>query len=264
MFAQEQQVVRNQKYVVSSYSLNIREKASITSPIVGYLQKGNEVNGLKEVINKNGYAWIKIDRGYISKCSLTKNELTMNCYYPDKRGVDNTGKYFIGLSAGKTQISSKYNEVSGSFSPISCEDEDGLTLSFETGYNIDSKLFVMASYNRTKLDDVTLYNYLVSINKRFISAETYNIYIGAVGGISYIKVLDIPVANYTKNDDKKRACAYGIQVGVEKDINDNIVFFTQYQYLKAEHTTILRTATTETNVIQDNFNNVNFGVRFKY
>jgi len=280
MFAQEQQVVINQKYVVSSYSLNIREKASPSSSIVGYLQTGNEVIGLKKIVAKNGYIWIKIDRGYIAKTYLTKiyKKPVPKKIKPKKKKLkkkrlkkkklkkvkskkinNKSGKYFIGVSAGKTQISSTYTEKVGSFSPAPTTDKDGTTLSLSVGYNFNAKSFAIASYNQTKLDDVVFHNYLLSYNRRFINILSADVYAGVVGGVSVGKFLEIDA-----KDPKTVTAAYGLQVGVEKNINDKVLLFTQYQYLKAKHITLYKSGGAKAEEVKDNFSNINLGIRFSF
>ncbi len=180
-----------------------------------------------------------------------------------KKSIVKKYKYFVGALLGYTKLDATYNKINGAFYPISKSDESGLNFGWEAGYNIDKNSFTSVSYNQINLDDAKLYNYLISYN-RILKDVPYNTYVGILGGISYIEVSSSPVNNLNNEDVKGRTTAIGVQIGATYKITTNINFFTQYQYLKAKHITHLVSHNTTAKVVRDDFNNINFGVRWGF
>jgi len=92
----------------------------------------------------------------------------------------------------------------------------------------------------------------------------YDVYVGVVGGISFIEITKSPIANLDISDAKGRKFALGFQTGFEYPLENNLKFFTQYQYLKAEHKTNIHSKTANAQTMRDNYSNISFGLRWNF
>lgn len=172
-------------------------------------------------------------------------------------------KYFLGVSTGLTYTSSDYVTKIGSFTNVTNPDKSGFNLALELGYNYNKSTFSTLSYSYIEVSDAKVHNYLLSYNYRFKDIP-YNIYVGAVAGMSYLKLTKSPVANLTITDELGGEFAIGFQTGFEYPIKKDLNFFAQYQYLKAEHKTDIISGSAKAETIRDNFSNLSFGVRWKF
>jgi len=196
----------------------------------------------------------------IIKTTLISLVLTISLNAKDIKTND---KYFLGTSIGITNISSDYITTTGSFTNVTSPDTSGLNLTLELGYKYNKSTFSTVSYNYIQLSDAKLYNYLISYNKR-LQDLPYNMYVGIVTGVSYIKLTKSPVANLAINDALGRKFTLGFQAGLEYPLDNDLIFFTQYQYLKVKHNTFITSGSAKANTIRDNFSNLSFGIRWNF
>ncbi|MCK5109985.1 MAG: hypothetical protein KAQ94_00570 [Arcobacteraceae bacterium] len=175
---------------------------------------------------------------------------------------DTSEKYFIGVSAGYSQMKVIQNDKVGSLSLGTQPDEKGLNLNLELGYKYNSNYFSTVSYSLIKYNDIKLHNYLASYNKVFNDIR-YKPYLGIVGGISYIELTKSHI-NSQLTDKTGQRFAIGFQTGFEKELYKSFNFFTQYQYIKAKHLTSLESSNAKSELIRDNYSNLSFGIRWGF
>lgn len=168
-------------------------------------------------------------------------------------------KYFIGLSTGSSKMDVTQNDKIGSISIGTPLDNKGSNFNIELGYRYNLKYFSTISYSLIKYNDIKLHNYLVSYNKVF--DNQYNPYLGLVGGVSYIELTKSHI-NSSLPDEKGRKFAIGVQGGLEINIDKNLDFFFQYQYLKAKHITIVESSPARSEFARDNHSNLSIGIRW--
>ena len=172
-----------------------------------------------------------------------------------------SNKYFVDAAVGITNISLDYNAISGSFSPIESSDKSGYNLAINLGYNYSKNTFSTIGYSYIKLSNIKLSNFLVSYNKRFLNMP-YGLYGGLVGGVSYGTILKIPVANLPALDKTTTSYVYGAQLGSEYKLKNNLTFFTQFQYLRADNKINLISGGAKAEIHRDNIYSLMFGFRF--
>ncbi len=177
--------------------------------------------------------------------------------------IQKDNKYFLGVSSGISHLFTEYSNISGSFSNTKEADTSGLNLAIELGYKYDKNTFSTVSYNYIQFSDAKLYNYLVSYNKVLENAP-YDMYVGVVTGMSYLELTKSPVSNLPISDGRGGKFAIGFQTGFEHKLSKDLTFVTQYQYLKAKHTTSIASGTASAEIVRDNFSNLNFGVRWSF
>jgi len=217
---------------------------------------------------KTGYAYSKIILPFKNKEDITKvnfpNKFLLNNNKTEEKKIEKKeNKYFLGLSLGLSHISTEYNKVNGVFSSVKSSDTNGFNFGWEAGYYINKNSFSTVSYNQMNLNDVAFYNYLVSYN-RILKNIPYNTYIGILAGISYSKVTQSPVANLVAKDTRTKANAIGLQIGASYNIKKDLNIFTQYQYIKAKHTTNIISQTAKANIQRSDLSNLMFGIRWDF
>ena len=196
----------------------------------------------------------------IIKIALIGSTLVLSLGATD---ISKENKYFLGISTGISHISSEYSNLEGSFSNVTKPDRSGLNLALELGYKYDKSTFSTVSYNYIQFSDAKLHNYLVSYNKK-LQDMPYNMYVGVVAGISYLDLTKSPVANLPITDGSGGKFAIGFQTGFEYKLSKDLRLFTQYQYLKAKHTTNITSGTARAETTRDNLSNLNFGIRWSF
>ena len=170
-------------------------------------------------------------------------------------------KYFLGLSTGISTMTVDKKDQVGSVSLITQPDDNGASFNLELGFSYNLTTFMTIGVNHQKYNDIKLYNYLISFNKKIKPIPS--LYAGVLLGMSYIELtkehIDLPIL-----DKRGKKFAIGAQIGYEKTINNNLIFFTQYQYLKAKHKTLLETTTASSELVRDNYSIISVGIRWKF
>ena len=167
--------------------------------------------------------------------------------------------YFIGVSAGLSQLTTSQDDISGSIELGTKPDTKGENLTLEVGKRLSSYSFTTASYSYVKYSDIELHNYLVSYNYQ----SKNGIYMGMLAGASDFKASkSLMNGNIAENGRAK--LALGFQIGYKIEINRSFAFFTQYQILAVNHKVKLQSGTAESELNRDNFSNLNAGFRYSF
>lgn len=174
----------------------------------------------------------------------------------------NDDKYFVGVSIGASKLSVSQNDKVGSISLGTQPDTEGVNANIEIGYKHNMEFFSTLSYSQVKYSEVKLHNYLISYNKTF-NKSSYKPYIGVVAGISYIELRKSLINGNTIDKEGKKS-VIGVQTGFEKELNDHLVFFSQYQFLKAKHSTSVESNSAKSELIRDNYSNISLGLRLSF
>ena len=292
LFANEQKCSSESKeYKVLVNKLYIRKYPSVNETVTGAYLKDEVLKSVAicEGRHKDGL-WIKTKKGFSAKKYLqevknyvkkekvkketkkktNKVNVVSNNVVNAKKTAKTTcllnkyklpKNYFIGASIGLSKMSVEKN--GNTFVILSSQpDKSGINYNLELGYQYSKDIFSTVSYSLIRYNDIKLHNYLASYNKVLHDIE-YKPYVGLVGGISYIQLTRSHI-NSTLPDTKGRRLAVGFQVGIEKEIEKDLVFFTQYQFLKAKHKTALKSGSNSDEFVRDNYSNLNFGIRKKF
>jgi len=169
-------------------------------------------------------------------------------------------KYFIGVSTGMAYMNVTKTDQTGSLVLTNQPSTKGIGINIETGYEFNKSIFMTGEIEYQKYDDVKLYNYLISLNKRLTSIP---IYLGIVTGMSTIELTKSHI-NLPITDKIGKSFAIGCQIGYEKPINNKFSIFTQYRFLKASHKTILKTQSAQSELVRDDYSTLNIGFRWRY
>ena len=168
-------------------------------------------------------------------------------------------RYFVGASLGVAKLGTSYTPMRGSFD-LNPTDTTAASLGAEAGYTLDNEDFMSVEYSRVKLNDATLDNFLLSYNYT-LAKPKYDLYVGVVAGISYIDVTKAPAADLDAKDVTGRSFAYGVQAGMEYPLEEDLTLYTQYRYLRLDHTTHLLSALGKADLTRESLQTLSFGVR---
>ena len=169
-------------------------------------------------------------------------------------------KHFIGMNLGMTTLKATQNNLTADKMILKNKpDTSGTSITLEAGEILSKNRFRTISYSYIKHDEVVFQNYLLSYNYRY----NKNIYAGVVGGVSFIDITKSLVSGKRLYSSGKKM-AYGVQIGYERKIKNNITLVAQYQFLKTGHNTALSSVTNNAELIRDNHSNITFGIRMPF
>ena len=138
-------------------------------------------------------------------------------------------------------------------------EDKGLTLNIGLGYHYSFDYFSTIDLDYKDYNDVRLYNYIVTLNKKLSDS----VYLGIIGGISNIelrkKQISLPLS-----DKYGKEYLYGLQLGYEYLIQNNYSIYLQYRYSKAKHITSLESAPVASNLIRDDYSSFLFGFKWMF
>jgi hypothetical protein len=249
-------VNKDKKYFVKTPKtiMKIKKKKEIVKPITPPIEIVIEETVLEEIVNDQEVKPVE----EIQVVVHTKEEPIQTKVVE----TTNDNKYFLAVSTGLSQMSVKQNDKVGSFPILSLQpDTQGMNLNVELGYNYTKDTFVTVGLHHQKYNDINLYNYLVSYNKKL--DYKYNPYIGVIAGISYIELTKSHI-NSTLPDKQGRELVYGLQTGLEHKLKKDLTLFTNFQYLKANHKTELLSRPAESEFERDDYTSISFGVRWEF
>lgn len=276
-------------------SVHVREFPSINAKTTWMIFPDTKVEILKEVITPKCGTWYKIKAGYILKnyvkpvnfhvpietmdynnCNTNNTFLNLvSSSYSNhkseavkavednevKESKDELNNFFIGASIGFSTISVKQEDITGSIVLANKLDEEGLNLNLELGYIFEDKNFSTISLGMSNYDDIDLYTLLASYN--YLFDYSYNPYLGVSAGVQYMKLTKAHTSAGL-NEETGYNMAYGINAGIQKNINKNYLWFLEYKYLKSEHNTEVNISPAKTNIKRDNHHNLNIGIRYLF
>jgi len=173
--------------------------------------------------------------------------------------VDNN--IFIGVGIGYNNLNA---HKSGTANLDKSIDSNGYNYAIEVGYEVLDCLDITLNYQKILNDSVSLNNYYIGTNYRFIDNKNYTPYIGVNIGQSELTWEKKPI-NTSQNDFSSSSYFIGATMGiiypiVEK-ISLNINYQTQYMN---NHTTSIETLAGNSELTHKFSHNLNVGVRYSF
>jgi opacity protein-like surface antigen len=178
---------------------------------------------------------------------------------------------FFSLYGGGTSFDADYQFAL----PIDLDlDDDGNTFGLGVGYEVTDNWIVQLDYTYTDADQVTIGQFLLSLNYKYPLPFFKGMYgvAGVIVGEGKLEWDDSPdVANKVFDDLDADQSALGLQLGLEYDLTSSWSTSLKYQYLDQEFKTHLQTADNaqpevggRANFYHENFHYVLFGISYHY
>jgi len=146
---------------------------------------------------------------------------------------------FVGVNAGYAALDDSFSTKEGEVALLFSPSDDGTAFGVGAGCSLTDHWFVSAEYQRMDADEITLDNWLGSLNYGWSVGAAGQFYVGAVAGWSVLEWGKDPV-DTLENDSESEQSAYGAQVGYTHQLSDAWRLNFRYLYLSMDHRTRLQ------------------------
>lgn len=165
---------------------------------------------------------------------------------------------FVDISTGYSNSPYVKKDITGSIN-INDLDENGYLYDLAVGYRINDKLFSTLNYQYSKFDDIDYDNFYITLNYQFESS--LKPYVGLLVGKSFLHWNKDPLNSSQNIDWTSGSFMYGLQVGLEYKINENLTFIPRVLHSRTDHGTNLISAPAQSYIEHDSKTQVLFGLR---
>jgi len=173
-------------------------------------------------------------------------------YIPER--MKNSDNYFVEGSLGVALTSVK-NDVKTAVMNDSSTSEMGVGINIGAGCNVTDNIFVTMNYERLNIDIYSLDNVYISANylfdeslsgflkekafPKYIIDSNISPYVGVLTGYSSASWEEQPVKGVLESQETSKNLFFGLQAGVEGDLDEDIKFFTSLKYNFVNHKTLV-------------------------
>jgi len=187
--------------------------------------------------------------------NLFKSVILSTLLLPAFIQADNRQNLFASVSAG-------YNSLNGDEVTSINLDSSGYNYTIELGYEISADTEITLNYQKIVNDNLSLDNYYIASNYKFLNVTSLTPYLGVTLGYSELTWDKNPI-NTNKIDSLSSSYIGGINIGTIYKINSSISLTMSYQlqYMN-NHETSIKTSTLTGKLTHDMLNSFNIGVRY--
>jgi len=167
-----------------------------------------------------------------------------------------TKNWFLGLNGSYISLDVSQdpsNLITTNFIP----EYEGISYGVELGFNYSDALFYTLNYDYLDLDQAFMQNITASVNYKI-----NGFYAGLVAGISSLEWDEAPTATY--DDETSEEFIYGVKLGYEYQMSDDLTVYTQYQFLQTEHLTEIISGAITSNILYESINHTTIGIRYQF
>ncbi len=173
--------------------------------------------------------------------------------------VDN--KYFINIAGGGAFLNvDNVLSLNTTFADGALDDS-GTVGEVAFGYRYSKNIFTTLAVQRTMLDIADIDNIYLSVNYQYADVFAKP-YIGALIGYSKLTWSEDPSVIILNKDLTSEGATYGMQAGVEYNLNDDWAISGKYQFMKYDHTTDIRDGAS--NIEHTYGQNILMGVNYEF
>ena len=138
---------------------------------------------------------------------------------------DNNSSFFLSLALGSATIDNSLDKNSIIVEP----ENSGMSYTLEGGYVLNENIFFSFAYLNSSTSDVDINNVYVSASYKINPMKDLGIYAGVLGGYSGL------VLNNYEDSTSSTSMLYGLQLGINYDLFEDMSIFTSYQGLSMNH-----------------------------
>jgi len=168
---------------------------------------------------------------------------------------------FLQFSGGVNMLHIESSIEKGETFNDGALDDSGTLFEVGIGYQFTPELFSTLNYQYTSLDMANIKDVLGTINYQFELSQI-NAFIGAVFGVSSLTWSDNPTRVLIDKDLTSECNTYGVQVGIKKEIQENLSAIAKYRYLSYDHELDIRKG--RASIKHDQGQNIVVGVQYDF
>jgi len=157
---------------------------------------------------------------------------------------------YIGLDVSQEPL----NNIATNFIP----ENEGISYGIELGFNYSNNIFYTINYDYLDLDQAFMQNITASINYKI-----NGFYAGVVAGMSSFEWDEAPTPTPIYEDTSDEFI-YGVKLGYDYPINDNLIVYAQYQFLQTEHLTDITSGDNKSEILYENINHSTIGIKYQF
>ncbi|MEP6390445.1 MAG: outer membrane beta-barrel protein [Halioglobus sp.] len=170
---------------------------------------------------------------------------------------------FVGANAGYAALDDSFSTKEGEVALLFDPSDDGAAFGLGAGCSLTKRWFVSAEYQRTDADEITLDNWLGSINYGWSVGAAGQFYLGAIAGWSILEWGKEPV-DTLENDSESEQAAYGAQIGYTHQLSDAWRLNFRYMYLSLDHRTRLQPVSGTARYSHDSQQGLTLGIDWQF
>jgi len=140
-------------------------------------------------------------------------------------------------------------------------DKSGKVFEIGVGYKHSKNIFSTLTFQRNNLNIADIDNVYASVNYKFPS-QSLNYFTGLLVGYSQLKWSETPHQITINQDLKSTSFMYGLQLGIEKELRDNLSIIMKYQFIKHDH--LLDVLNNSSTIEHDSEQNIIFGLQYLF
>jgi len=173
----------------------------------------------------------------------------------------------VGVNVGVASIEAKQSNTSGTITLAHQPDESFASAELYAlidGVFEDKSKKITTNYIYSSNSDIQEHNLLLGVNK-YYEYKKYNLYAGALAGISRLKWKYNPINNAKDKDFYSTSFTAGVQGGVEYPLSNTLLIGINAKYLYSGHKANLNPSTGVSGDIKHhNLFALNLGVRVSF
>lgn len=238
-----------------------------TGPFTNYYTANKALKRVQKNISKNASV-VELDMRNNNYILSQETDISKVLYKTKKQHlkqslVKEKRDFFAGVSFGVTKFDIDEKTVSGAITLAQELDDSGMAYSIEYGYYFNNNFFVALEYKYAGLDDLSFSNFYSTFNYQFDKFVYIYPYVSALVGYS-IASWEINPVNSVASDAQSSELSYGFGLGVKVYSADRFSVNLFYRYTDLGHTTNLNTTDGEKNIIHNNEQSFNLGLRYSF
>ena len=201
--------------------------------------------------NKFIYAVILIILSYSSYAGGLTNGL--NLTFKDK--------LFVYAAAGISQLDVDESLAPNTVLTSGALDNTGSIFEVGLGHRYNKKIFTTFSLQRNKLENANIHNIYGSVNYQ-LSTKKVKPFIGLLAGHSRLKWSTPPHQVRINKNLTSKGFMYGVQMGIEKKLQNNLSVFIKYQFIKNDHK--IEIVDNKSNIRHNSEQNLLLGLQYSF
>jgi opacity protein-like surface antigen len=181
-----------------------------------------------------------------------------------KYGTSHTkGKYFMGLSLGRSNFSVDDNNISGALVYTSKLQDRAISYSAEFGYYLRDNIDIAFEYKYLNFESIHINSLYISSSYHFDKTPYISPYITLLFGYSTLD-WEADFMSRLTSDTESSKFGFGIGLGTTLYENDKFSVNLFYRYLDLGNTTKLSTTEGRRDIVYNNEQSFNLGVRYGF
>lgn len=186
---------------------------------------------------------------------------TLNCQAGGGLNLTLKNKLFVFAGGGGSKLDVDTSLASNSILIPGALDNSGKNIEIGVGFKHSKNIFTTLTFQKNKLSIADVNNVYGSINYQFSTLKVKP-FIGALIGRSRLKWSERPHQVLINENLTSKSFMYGVQFGIEKELQKRFSVFAKYQFIKYDHE--IEIVNNTSNIKHNSGQNLLLGLRYSF